>query len=161
MKDVRVPASALLRAKDAVRDRAGAPRAGRIDHCMRTIGVAEEAWRKCEAPAIARGVGKRSKSIRLGERVARARIDIDMTCLLCLKAADMMDKVGNKSAKQEIVMIKVQAPNMALKIMTTRSRRMAAAACPTITGWTCMRPSTHAAAARTGRMKCTLARLPH
>src|SRR3546814_14950080 len=51
------------------------------------------------------------------ERIARARIDIEMTRLLCLKAADMMDRAGNKSARLEIAMIKIQAPHMALKVL--------------------------------------------
>jgi alkylation response protein AidB-like acyl-CoA dehydrogenase len=51
------------------------------------------------------------------QRVAEARTDIEMTRLLCLKAADMMDKVGNKVARLEIAMIKVAAPRMALKII--------------------------------------------
>ncbi|MEC7400351.1 MAG: acyl-CoA dehydrogenase family protein, partial [Pseudomonadota bacterium] len=120
LKDVRVPASNMLlgegRGFEIAQGRLGP---GRIHHCMRTIGVAEEALEKMcrrlqEREAFGKPIYKHSV---WEERVARARIDIDMTRLLCLKAADMMDKVGNKSAKQEIAMIKVQAPNMALKII--------------------------------------------
>jgi alkylation response protein AidB-like acyl-CoA dehydrogenase len=92
---------------------------GRIHHCMRTIGAAEVALGKmCERLVNRTAFGKPLFEHSVWEeRVARARIDIEMTRLLCLKAADMMDKVGNKSAKTEIAMIKVQAPAMALKII--------------------------------------------
>ena len=120
MVNVRVPAENILlgegRGFEIAQGRLGP---GRIHHCMRTIGTAEEALAKMcrrlqEREAFGKPVYKHSV---WEERVARARIDIEMTRLLCLKAADMMDKVGNKSAKQEIAMIKVQAPNMALKII--------------------------------------------
>ena len=120
LKDVRVPVDNMLlgegRGFEIAQGRLGP---GRIHHCMRTIGVAEEALAKMckrlqEREAFGKPIYKHSV---WEERVARARIDIDMTRLLCLKAADMMDKVGNKAAKQEIAMIKVQAPNMALRII--------------------------------------------
>jgi alkylation response protein AidB-like acyl-CoA dehydrogenase len=92
---------------------------GRIHHCMRTIGVAEEALeRMCKRLLNRVAFGKAVAEYSVWEeRVARARIDIEMTRLLCLKAADMMDRAGNKTAQNEIAMIKVQAPNMALKII--------------------------------------------
>jgi alkylation response protein AidB-like acyl-CoA dehydrogenase len=92
---------------------------GRIHHCMRTIGCAEEALEAMARRLLSRtAFGKRVADHSIWEhRIARARIDIEMTRLLCLKAADMMDKVGNKAAAAEIAMIKVQAPNMALQII--------------------------------------------
>jgi acyl-CoA dehydrogenase len=92
---------------------------GRIHHCMRMIGVAEEAIELMTKRLLSRtAFGKRlSEQSVWEERIADARIEIEMTRLLCLKAADMMDRVGNKAAQGEIAMIKVAAPLMALKII--------------------------------------------
>jgi acyl-CoA dehydrogenase len=92
---------------------------GRIHHCMRTIGAAEEALEKMVKrlkSRIAFGKPIAAQSV-WEERIANARTDIEMTRLLCLKAAFMMDTQGNKKAAREIAMIKLAAPRMALKII--------------------------------------------
>lgn len=120
LENVRVPVENLLlgegRGFEIAQGRLGP---GRIHHCMRTIGVAEVAIEAMAKRLLTRvAFGKRIADHSIWEqRIAKARIDIEMTRLLCLKAADMMDKAGNKSAQLEIAMIKVAAPTMALQIL--------------------------------------------
>jgi alkylation response protein AidB-like acyl-CoA dehydrogenase len=92
---------------------------GRIHHCMRTIGVAERALEKmCERLLTREAFGKKIAEHSVWEqRIAEARINIEMSRLLTLKAAFMMDTVGNQVARGEIAMIKVAAPRAALQVI--------------------------------------------
>jgi acyl-CoA dehydrogenase len=119
-EDARVPASNLIANEgDGFLISQARLGPGRIHHCMRAIGAAERAFelmckRASERTTFGQPVASRGN---IQDWIAESRIEIEMARLLTMKAAWMMDTVGNKHARTEIAAIKVAAPNVALKVI--------------------------------------------